>query len=144
MAAEVRYQAIDRDLRITVRHRGDRSNRKLGHVRADLVGFFEVSFPMEPGRGSQYLALAVKNWKVISTQMYKVGIVSKYLCLPDDLAAQSTRQRYEPYRPRYVAYRLERCLQCLLLSDTGKRRISRHGRGICGPIPRYIVGRTHT
>ena len=50
MAAEVRDQAIDRDWRITVRHRGDGSNCKLGHVRADLVGFFEVGFPMEPRR----------------------------------------------------------------------------------------------
>ena len=48
MAAEVRYQAIDRDLRIAVRHRGDGSDCKLGHVRADLVGFMEVDFPMEP------------------------------------------------------------------------------------------------
>ena len=61
MAAEVRYQAIDRDLRIAERHRGDGSNCKLGHVRADLVGFFEVNFPVEPERDSQCLALAFKE-----------------------------------------------------------------------------------
>ena len=67
MAAEVRYQAVDRDLRITVRHSGDGSNCELGHVRADLVGFFKVDFPMEPERESQCLALALDvgsgSWK---------------------------------------------------------------------------------
>ena len=50
MAAEVRHQAIDRDQRVPVRHRGDGSDCEFGHVGADLVWFFKVGFPVEPGR----------------------------------------------------------------------------------------------
>lgn len=53
VTAEVRHQAFDWNSRIRPRHRGDGSDCELGHVRADLVGFFEVHLPVRPGRESQ-------------------------------------------------------------------------------------------
>ena len=50
MAAEVGYQAFDRDIRISVRHCGNGPDCELGHIRANLVGFFEVGLPMEARR----------------------------------------------------------------------------------------------
>ena len=49
MTAEVWYFALDWDLRVPVRHRGEGSDCEFGHVGADLVGVFEVDFPVESG-----------------------------------------------------------------------------------------------
>ena len=49
MAAEVRNRALDRDLWVPLRHGGEGSDGEFGHVGADLVGVFEVDFPVESG-----------------------------------------------------------------------------------------------
>ena len=62
MAAEVRNQAIDRDQRVPVRHRGDGSNCEFGHVGADLVWFFKVDFPVEPGRERERVSASLSSF----------------------------------------------------------------------------------